>query len=77
MGQSLTAGYFPKEPYFSYFSLSYPHHGEDLILYADLIPFDDYPLRWKIGSNYLAVFSGNAIPPSDIESLKFKDIQIP
>lgn len=77
MGQSLTAGYFPKEPYFSYFSLRYPYHGDDLILYADLIPFDGYPLRWKIGGNYLAVFAGEEVSPKNIEDIKFKSIEIP
>lgn len=70
MGSSLSAGYFHVHPYFSYFSLSYPNHGDELILYVDFLPLEDYPLRWMIGDYHFAIVAGEAISPEEAERLK-------
>lgn len=67
LGQSLSAAYFPKLPYFSYFSLEPPEQGRDLILYVDIVPLPEYPFRWIIKGHELSIFSGSMVAPEDLE----------
>ena len=67
LGPSLSAAYFPKPPYFSYFSLQPVETGRDLILYIDAVPLPDYPFRWIIKGHELAIFSGSMVPEDQVE----------
>ncbi|MDF1629939.1 MAG: hypothetical protein P1U78_09100 [Alcanivoracaceae bacterium] len=67
MGKSLSAAYYGRFPYFSYFSLSPAERNTDLILYVDILPLPNYPLRWNIEGHEIAIFSGSALPVDQVE----------
>ncbi|MCC1498057.1 hypothetical protein [Alcanivorax sp. 1008] len=77
LGPSLSAAYFPKPPYFSYFSLQPAEAGRDLILYVDTVPLPDYPFRWIINGNELAIFSGSMVPKDQVEKWRERPFGAP
>jgi len=72
MGKSLSAAYFSRQPYFSYFSLEPPEQGRDLILYVDIVPLPEYPFRWIIKGHELSIFSGSMVAPEDLEQWRHR-----
>ena len=72
MGKSLSAAYFSRLPYFSYFSLEPPEQGRDLILYVDIVPLPEYPFRWIIKGHELSIFSGSMVAPEDLEQWRHR-----
>ncbi|MCH8542856.1 MAG: hypothetical protein LAT61_04730 [Alcanivorax sp.] len=72
LGPSLSAGYFHRPPYFSYFSLSYPYHGDDLILYVDHLPIEGYPLRWSVAGHHIAIVAGEKLTADQVENWRMR-----
>lgn len=72
LGQSLSAAYFPRLPYFSYFSLEPPKQGSDLLLYVDTIPLPGYDFHWNIEGHELAIFSGSMVSSESIEEWRHR-----